>query len=84
MCVGGRAMGVDGKTLIHPSQVEIANEVFGYSDDDVAHARETLTVWEAALAEGKGVAVLDGKLVENLHAAEAERVVAFAEALAAR
>jgi citrate lyase subunit beta/citryl-CoA lyase len=58
--------------------------VFGYSDDDVATARELLSVWKTALADGKGVAVLDGKLVENLHAVEAERVVAFADALAAR
>lgn len=84
VCVGGRAMGFDGKTLIHPSQVSIANEVFGYSDDDVENARRTLAVWQEALAAGKGVAVLDGKLVENLHAAEAERVVAFADALVGR
>lgn len=84
VCTGGRAMGFDGKTLIHPSQVDVANEVFGYSEDDVATARELLSVWKTALADGKGVAVLDGKLVENLHAVEAERVVAFADALAAR
>ena len=84
VCNGGRAMGFDGKTLIHPSQVAIANEVFGYSDDAVEQARRLLAVWQAALAEGKGVAVLDGKLVENLHAAEAERVVAFADAIAGR
>lgn len=84
VCAGGRAMGFDGKTLIHPSQIAVANEVFGYSDEDVENARRTLEVWQAALAEGKGVAVLDGKLVENLHAAEAERVVAFADAIAAR
>jgi len=84
VCEGGKAMGFDGKTLIHPSQIGIANEVFGYSEADVADARRLLEVWQAALSEGKGVAVLDGKLVENLHAAEAERVVAFAEALAAR
>ncbi len=80
-CEGGRAMGFDGKTLIHPAQVDIANEVFGYSAEAVQEAYKTLEVWQAALAEGKGVAVLDGKLVENLHAAEAQRVVAFAEAL---
>ncbi len=84
VCKGGRAMGFDGKTLIHPSQIGVANEVFGYSAEDVEHARRLLEVWQAALAEGKGVAVLDGKLVENLHAAEAERVVAFADAIAAR
>ncbi len=84
VCMGGRAMGFDGKTLIHPSQIEHANELFGYSEEDITQAHRLLEVWQAALAEGKGVAVLDGKLVENLHAAEAERVVAFAEALAAR
>ncbi len=83
-CASGRAMGFDGKTLIHPSQIAGANAAFGYDDEEVADARRLLEVWQAALAEGKGVAVLDGKLVENLHAAEAERVVAFAAAIADR
>lgn len=83
-CADGRAMGFDGKTLIHPSQIAGANEAFGYTSEDVEHARRLLTVWQEALAAGKGVAVLDGKLVENLHAAEAERVVAFADALRER
>lgn len=83
-CRQGREMGFDGKTLIHPSQVDVANEVFGFDDDAVTHARQVLDAWEAAKAAGQGVAVLDGKLIENLHAAEAERVLAFADALAAR
>jgi citrate lyase subunit beta / citryl-CoA lyase len=83
-CVAARQMGFDGKSLIHPSQVEVANEVFGYGAADVEHARRVLAVWEQAQAEGKGVAVLDGKLVENLHVAEAGRVLAFAAALAER
>ena len=83
-CVDGRAMGFDGKTLIHPTQVSPANEVFGYSYEDIAAALQVLTVWQQALAAGKGVAVLDGKLIENLHAAEAERVVAFAQTLERR
>ena len=83
-CEQGRAMGFDGKTLIHPSQVAVANEVFGYGDEAVAHARAVLEVWSEAQAAGKGVAVLDGQLVENLHVAEAQRVLAFAEALSAR
>ena len=84
VCAGGRAMGFDGKTLIHPSQVAAANEIFGFSEEQIENAQRTLEVWQSALEEGKGVAVLDGKLVENLHAAEAERVVAFAQALEAR
>ena len=83
-CDNGRAMGFDGKTLIHPTQIAGANTTFGYSEEEVADAHRLLEVWQAALREGKGVAVLDGKLVENLHAAEAERVVAFAAALEGR
>lgn len=82
-CQQGRVLGFDGKTLIHPDQVAIANEVFAPDAESVARARRLLEVWQAALAEGKGVAVLDGKLVENLHAAEAERLLAIAEAIAA-
>ena len=83
-CEQGGAMGFDGKTLIHPTQIEIANEVFGYSEDETAAARAILKVWSAALETGKGVAELDGRLIENLHAAEAERVLAFAAAIASR
>ena len=83
-CISGREMGFDGKTLIHPSQIDVANEIFGYSQVDITEAHRVLEVWDAALAQGKGVAVLDGKLVENLHAEEARRVVAFAQAIAAR
>jgi citrate lyase subunit beta/citryl-CoA lyase len=83
-CRQGRAMGFDGKTLIHPSQIDLANSVFGFSGEAVADARAVLEVWQAAQAAGKGVAELDGRLIENLHAAEAERVLAFAAALEAR
>lgn len=83
-CEQGRSMGFDGKTLIHPSQVETANSAFGYSDEDVADARAVLEVWQAAQAAGKGVAVLDGRLIENLHAAEAERLLTFSKALEGR
>lgn len=80
-CEQGRDMGFDGKTLIHPTQVGPANDVFGYDTEAISHARRVLEVWQAATAEGKGVAVLDGQLIENLHAAEAERVLAFARAI---
>ena len=80
-CIAGRDIGFDGKTLIHPTQVKIANEVFGYSEDDYEHAKRVLGVWEQAVESGKGVAVLDGQLVENLHAEESERIVISYEAL---
>ena len=83
-CEQGRVMGFDGKTLIHPTQIDAANETFGYPEEAVADARAVMAAWQAATAEGKGVAVLDGRLIENLHAAEAERVLAFAQALAGR
>lgn len=82
-CEQGRVLGFDGKTLIHPDQVAITNEVFAPDADAVSRAKRLLEVWQAAQAEGKGVAVLDGKLVENLHAAEAERLLAIADAIAA-
>lgn len=83
-CRQGREMGFDGKTLIHPTQVEAANRLFGFDEEAVEHARRVLAAWQQAEAQGRGVAVLDGQLIENLHAAEAERVLSFAEALARR
>lgn len=83
-CEQGVSMGFDGKTLIHPAQIEVANEVFGYPPEAVADARAVVAAWQEAQAQGKGVAELDGRLIENLHAAEAERVLSFAEAIAAR
>jgi len=84
VCQQGRDLGFDGKTLIHPTQVEIANTVFGPSAQDVEQARLVVAAWADAQRAGKGVAVVDGRLVENLHAVEAERVLAFAAALAKR
>ena len=84
VCRQGRALGFDGKTLIHPSQVAPANRLFGPDLSEVEQARRVLAAWKDALAQGKGVAVLDGNMIENLHADQAQRVVAFAEALATR
>ncbi|MDJ0879840.1 MAG: CoA ester lyase [Halieaceae bacterium] len=81
-CEHGRALGFDGKTLIHPSQIDAANAVFGVSDEQLAHARRVIEAWEAAEAAGKGVAVLDDKLVETMHVDEARRMLALAEATA--
>src|SRR5262249_38735008 len=83
-CIQGRDLGFDGKTLIHPSQVEIANSVFGPGADEISQARLIIEAWEGAQRAGKGVAVVNGKLVENLHASEAARTLAFAAALAER
>jgi citrate lyase subunit beta/citryl-CoA lyase len=82
-CVQGREMGFDGKTLIHPSQVEPCNRVFAPDDDAVELARRTIAAFEEARAEGRGVVTLDGRMIENLHVDEARRVLAIAEAIAA-
>ena len=82
-CEQGRDMGFDGKTLIHPKQVGSANEVFAPAAKDVENARHLIEAWEQAKAAGKGVAVVDGKLVENLHVEEARRTLAVAEAIQA-
>jgi citrate lyase subunit beta/citryl-CoA lyase len=77
ICEQGRKLGFDGKTLIHPSQIDAANSVFGPSEAAIEHAQRTLAVWNEAQREGKGVALLDGRLVENLHADDARRVLAI-------
>lgn len=79
-CEQGRAMGFDGRSLIHPGQIELANELFGVSAAEVAHASRVLAAWSKATANGLGVVELDGQLIENLHAAEAQRVLAMAAA----
>lgn len=76
-------MGFDGKTLIHPSQIDTANDIFAPSSDAVLHANEIISAHTAALEEGKNVAVVRGKLVENLHVADAQRVLALDKAIRA-
>ena len=83
-CRQGRALGFDGKTLIHPGQVETANRVFAPSDDEVDTARRTIAAFEAAQAEGRAVATLDGRLVESLHVDTAHRVLAMHAAVRSR
>lgn len=82
-CAQGRDMGFDGKTLIHPLQLAVANEVFAPSEEEVTLARRQIEAFAQARAAGSGVAVLDGKIVENLHVAGAEAILAKAEAIAA-
>ena len=83
-CVQGRQLGMDGKTLIHPKQLEPCNRVFAPSEDEVANAREVIEAFEQATAEGKGVVTVNGKLIENLHVEQARRTVAQHEAITAR
>jgi citrate lyase subunit beta/citryl-CoA lyase len=78
----GAEMGFDGKTLIHPGQVDIANEVWAPSDDEIDYARRVIEAFESAVAEGRGVVTVDGRMIENLHVDNARRTLAVAEAIA--
>lgn len=82
-CEQGRDMGMDGKTLIHPAQVEVANAAFAPSGAEIDLARRQIEAYEAAEKEGQGVAVVDGKIVENLHVETARKTLSKAEAIAA-
>ncbi|WP_282093908.1 HpcH/HpaI aldolase/citrate lyase family protein [Epibacterium ulvae] len=82
-CEQGRDMGFDGKTLIHPAQVEVANTAFAPSAEEQDLARRQIAAFDAAAAEGQGVAVVDGKIVENLHVETARQILAKADAIAA-
>lgn len=79
----GAEMGFDGKTLVHPSQVEPCNEAFAPSEDEIDYSRRVIEAFEAGIAEGKGVVTVDGKMIENLHVDNARRALAIAEAIAA-
>jgi citrate lyase subunit beta/citryl-CoA lyase len=79
----GYELGFDGKTLVHPSQVEPANAVWAPSPDDVDHAQRVIAAFEEAEREGKGVVTVDGRMIENLHVENARRTLATAEAIAA-
>ena len=80
-CRQGAELGFDGKTLIHPKQIEAANQAFAPSKEEVQLSRRIIDAYAAAEAEGRGVVVVDGKLIERLHVDHAERVVALAEAI---
>ena len=82
-CAQGVEFGFDGKTLIHPSQVEIANQRWAPSAAEIDQARRIITAFDEAVAEGRGVATVDGRMIENLHVANAQRTLAIAEAVAA-
>jgi citrate lyase subunit beta/citryl-CoA lyase len=82
-CRQGMEMGFDGKTLIHPTQVEVANRVWAPSDAEVEHARRVIEAFDEAQRDGRGVVTVDGRMIENLHVANAERTLAVADAIAA-
>ena len=80
-CDQGRDLGFDGKTLIHPRQIEPANRVFGISEEALQQAQRIITAWRAAQQAGSGVCVVAGRLVEHLHVEEAKRVLAMHRAI---
>jgi len=81
-CRQGRTMGFDGKTLIHPKQVAGANRAFAPSADEVAWSRRIIEAHAEAEKKSEGVVLVDGRLIENLHVEEAQRLVALADAIA--
>jgi citrate lyase subunit beta / citryl-CoA lyase len=83
-CRQGRDFGFDGKTLIHPKQITPANRVFGPDPEALAEAQTIIEAFETAQAQGKGVVVVGGKLVEHLHVQEAKRLQAVAQAIERR
>ncbi|MCU1590556.1 MAG: putative acyl-CoA lyase [Frankiales bacterium] len=82
-CRQGMEMGFDGKTLIHPSQVEIANRVWAPTEAEIEHARRVIDAFEEATRDGRGVVTVDGRMIENLHVDNARRTLSVAEAIAA-
>lgn len=82
-CAQGAEMGFDGKTIIHPTQVEPSNDAFAPSADELEYSARVIEAFEIGVAEGKGVVTVDGKMIENLHVDNARRALAMAEAIAA-
>jgi citrate lyase subunit beta/citryl-CoA lyase len=82
-CRQGRQLGFDGKTLIHPAQLEAANRVFAPTDHEIDGARRVIAAFEEAKAEGRGVVTVDGRMIENLHVEQAQRTLALAAAISA-
>lgn len=81
-CEQGRDLGFDGKSLIHPKQIAAANAAFSLDEAELAAARKIIAAFEEAQAQGKGVVVVNGRLVENLHVEEAKRQLELADAIA--
>ena len=82
-CRQGAAMGFDGKTLIHPKTIDAANRIFAPNEQEAAWAETIVAAYEAAIAAGQGLVVVDGKLIENLHVEGARRILALTRAIRA-
>ncbi len=80
-CIQGRQLGFDGKTLIHPRQLEPANRVWAPTDEAVEHASRVIAAFQEAEADGRGVVTVDGRMIENLHVEQARRVLAIKAAI---
>ena len=78
-CRQGRAFGFDGKTLIHPGQVDPCNAAFSPSEEEITHAHRVIEAFEEAERAGSGVVTVDGRMIENLHVATARRILALAD-----
>jgi citrate lyase subunit beta/citryl-CoA lyase len=83
-CAQGRELGFDGKTLIHPRTIEAANRIFAPTEAEVEWSRRIIAAHAEAAKQGRGIVVVDGKLIENLHVLNARRVVELADAIAAK
>ncbi len=81
-CRQGADMGFDGKTLIHPKTIDVTNRIFAPNEQEVVWAESIMTAYANAIAEGKGIVVVDGKLIENLHVENARRILALTQAIA--
>ena len=81
-CRQGRELGFDGKTLIHPKQIDAANAAFAPSAEEVEWSRRVIAAHREAERAGKGIVLVDGKLIENLHVEDARRTVTLAEQIA--
>ncbi len=80
-CRQGKEFGFDGKTLIHPGQIEPCNRIFAPSEEEVERSRKIVDAFEAARREGRGVATVDGRMIENLHVDNARRILDLADAV---
>jgi citrate lyase subunit beta / citryl-CoA lyase len=80
-CLQGKQFGFDGKTLIHPSQLEPCNRIFAPTAEEIASARRIIDAFEVARRDGRGVVTVDGRMIEHLHVANAQRILAMAQAI---